>query len=64
MKDGKATGIDELPAEALDEQSIEIITSFCNIIYTSGMIPTEMKHSVLVFYTKNQKQWIVQRVEQ
>ena len=40
MKDGKATGPDELPAEALkalDEQNIEIITSLCNIIYNSGM---------------------------
>ena len=32
MKDGKATGTDELPAEtlkALDEDNIEIITSLC-----------------------------------
>ena len=51
MKDGKATGPDELPAEALkapDEHNIEIITSLCNIIYNSGMIPTEMKHSVQI----------------
>ena len=43
MKDGKATGPDGLPAEALkalDEQQIEIITSLCNIIYNSGMIQT------------------------
>ena len=36
IKDGKATGPDELPAEALkalDEQNTEIITSLCNIIY-------------------------------
>ena len=49
MKDGKATGLDELPAEALkalDEHNIEIITSLCNIIYNSGMIPTEMKHCI------------------
>ena len=42
MKDGKATGPDELLAEALkalDEHNIEIITSLCNIIYNSGMIP-------------------------
>ena len=47
MKDGKATGPDELPAEALkalDEHNIEIITSLCNIIYNSGMIPTEMSN--------------------
>ena len=51
MKDGGATGTDELPAEtlkALDEHYIEIITSLCNIIYNSGMIPTEMKHSVFI----------------
>ena len=49
MKDGKATGPDELPAEALkalDEQNIEIITSLCNIIYNSGVIPTEIKHCI------------------
>ena len=49
MKDGKATGTDELPEEALkalDEHNIEIITSLCNIIYNSGMIPTEMKHCI------------------
>ena len=43
MKDGKATGPDKLPTEALralDERNIEIITSLCNIIYNSGMIPT------------------------
>ena len=51
MKDEKATGPDELLAEALkalDEHNIEIITSLCNIIYNSGMIPTEMKHSVFI----------------
>ena len=49
MKDGKTTGPDELPAEALkalDEDNIEIITSLCNIQYNSGMIPTEMKHCI------------------
>ena len=45
---GKATGRDELPAEALkalDEHNIEIITSLCNIIYNSGMISTGMNTS-------------------
>ena len=58
MKDGKATGTDDLPAEALkalDEQNIEIITSLCNIIYNSGMIPTEMKHSVFITLPKKPK---------
>ena len=55
MKDGKATGTDELQAEslkALGEQNIEIITSLCNIIYSSGMIPTDMKHSVFITLPK------------
>ena len=61
MKNGKATGTDELPAEALkalDEQNIEIITSLCNIIYNSGMIPTEMKHSVFITLPKKPKAMI------
>ena len=39
MKNGKATGPDEIPAEApkaLDEHNIEIITSLCNIYTTAG----------------------------
>ena len=61
MKDGKATGTDELSAEALkalDEHNIEIITSLCNIIYNSGMIPTEMKHSVFITLPKKPKAMI------
>ena len=61
MKGGKATGTDELPAEALkalDEHNIEIITSLCNIIYNSGMIPTEMKHSVFITLPKKPKAMI------
>ena len=61
MEDGKATGPDELPAEALkalDEHNIEIITSLCNIIYNSGMIPTEMKHSVFITQPKKPKAMI------
>ena len=61
MKDGKATGPDELPAEALkalDEDNIEIITSLCSIIYNSGMIPTEMKHSVFMTLPKKPKAMI------
>ena len=61
LKDGRATGPDELPAEALkalDEHNIEIITSLCNIIYNSGMIPTEMKHSVFITLSKKPKAMI------
>ena len=46
MKNGKATGPDDLPAEALkslDEHNIDIITTLCNIIHNTGYIPTEMK---------------------
>ena len=38
--------------KALDEHNIEVITSLCNIIYNSGMIPTEMKHSVFYNFTQ------------
>ena len=51
MKNGKATGPDDLPAEALkslDEHNIDIITTLCNIIYNTGYIPTEMKQSIFV----------------
>ena len=61
MKDGKATGTDELPAgalKALDEHNIEIITSLCNIIYNSGMITREMKHSVFITLPKKPKAMI------
>ena len=54
----KQAGTDELPAEALKalgEQNIQIITSLCNIIYNSGMIPTKMKHSVFVTLPKKPK---------
>ena len=47
-----------LPPEALkalDEHNIGIITSLCNIIYNSGMIPTEMKHPVFVALPKKPK---------
>ena len=40
MKNGKATGPDDLPAEALkspDEHNIDIITTLCNIIYNTGI---------------------------
>ena len=49
MKNGNATGPDDLPAEALkslDEHNIDIITTLCNIIYSTWYIPTEMKQSI------------------
>ena len=58
MKNGKATGPDDLPAEALkslDEHNIDIITTLCNIIYDTGYIPTEVKQSVFVPIPKKPK---------
>ena len=58
MKDGKATDTHKLPAEALkalDEQNIEIMTSLFNEIYNSGMLLTEIKHSVYVTLPKKPK---------
>ena len=58
MKNGKATGPDDLPAEALkslDEHNIDIITTLCNIIYNTGYIPTEMKQSIFVPIPKKPK---------
>ena len=58
MKNGKATGPDKLPAEALkslDEHNIDIITTLCNIIYNTRYIPTEIKQSIFVPISKNLK---------
>ena len=49
MIDGKATGPDRLPAEAFnafDDYSNNSITDLCSIIYNSGVIPVEMRHSL------------------
>ena len=57
MKDGKATGSDDLPAEtlkSLDEHNVDI-TTLCNIIYNIGYIPTEMKQSIFVPISKKPK---------
>ena len=45
MKNGKATGPDDLPIEALktlDEQNTKTITDLCNIIYNTGYKPTDV----------------------
>ena len=49
MKHGKATGPDELSAEALkalDDINVKLVTELCNRIYESGCIPTELKQSI------------------
>ena len=58
MKNGKATGPGNLPAEALkslDEHNIDITTTVCNIIYNTGYILTEMKQSIFVLIPKRPK---------
>ena len=58
MKNGKATGPDDLPAEtlkSLDAHNIDIITTLCNIIYDTGYIPKEMKQSIFVPIPKKPK---------
>ena len=58
MKNGKATGPEDLPAEelkSLDDHNIDIITTLCNITYNTGYIPTEMKQSIFVPIPKKSK---------
>ena len=58
MKNGKATGPDDLPTEALkslDENKIDMITSLHNMIFNTEYIPTEMKQSVYVPIPKKPK---------
>ena len=58
MKDGKATGIDEITTEglkALDEENADALTRFCNSIYNSGHIPTEMEQSIFIPLPKKPK---------
>ena len=58
MKDGKVTRPDVLPAEALkafNDYNSNSITDLCNIIYYSGVIPVEMRHSMFVTIPKKPK---------
>ena len=44
MKNGKATGPDNILVDALkalSQQNIKTITDLCNIIYNTGYIPTD-----------------------
>ena len=58
MKNGKATGPDDLPPEALkslDEHNIDIIIALCSLIYNTGYKPTEMKQSIFLPIPKKLK---------
>ena len=58
MKKGKATGSDEISTDklrALDDENIDVITNLCNIIYNSGVIPTDLKQSIFITLPKKSK---------
>ena len=58
MKRGKATGSDEISTEmlrALDDENTDVITNLCNIIYNSGVIPTDLKQSIFRALPKKSK---------
>ena len=58
MKRGKATGSDEISTEmlrALDDENIDVITNLCNIMYNSGVIPTDLKQSIFITLPKKSK---------
>ena len=56
MKNGKATGSDEISTEilrALDDPNIDAITNLCYIIYISGVAPTDLNQSIFITLPKN-----------
>ena len=58
MKNGKATGSDEITIEAIkvfDEHNLEVVTDLCNTIYNSGYIPIDMKQSIFIPLSKKPK---------
>ena len=58
MNRGKTTGSDEISTEmlrTLDDQNIDVITNLCNIIYNSGVIPTDLKESIFITLPKKSK---------
>ena len=51
MKNGKASGPDEIPVEALkamDESNTAYLTKLCNLIYKNGHIPDDLLLSVFI----------------
>ena len=58
MKNGKATGSDEISTEmlkALDDRNVKKITKLCSIIYNTGYIPTELEKSISITIPKKAK---------
>ena len=58
IKKRKATGSDEISTEilrALDDQNIDVIANLCNIIYNSGVIPTDLMQSIPITLLKKSK---------
>ena len=55
MKNGKASGIDEIKTEhlkALNEDGLNKLTEICNEIYNTGYIPKELRHSLFITIPK------------
>ena len=51
IKNGKAPGIDEITGEmlkALDEEGIDIITNLIRLMYDTGKLPKDLRHSIFV----------------
>ena len=58
VKKGNPTGSDEISTEmlrALDDENIDVITNLCNIMYNSGVIPTDLKQSIFITLQKKSK---------
>ena len=58
MGSNKAPGIDGITAEhlrALDEESVEVLTDLCNMIYKKGYMPADLMHSVFIKIAKKPK---------
>ena len=55
MKNGKASGIDEIENEhlqGLNEDGLNKLTELCNEIYNTRYIPKELKHSLFITIPK------------
>ena len=58
MKVGKAPGIDDITTEhlkGLDENGLDKLTELCDLIYNTGYIPDDLKHSLFITIPKKKK---------